>query len=126
MTNRYELIALWLGAGKAGCSSALINTNSTGKTLLHALQVSYNQNNSKTKQVVIFDQEIHSKLSTSDIDNIRNDNIEIYIWETLLATQISTLPSSRLSKEYRRHITEKDVLLYIFTSGTTGKLVSYF
>lgn len=151
MPNRYELVAIWLGMGKIGCSSALVNVNSTGKTLIHALNVSLENNSSgednkettdkkksdgkkskakqssetstpaNNKKVVIFDKEAYSKLSPEDIKTLHTEDMQIFIWEDLFTSKIKSLPTSRPNKILRKSVTERDVLLYIFTSGTTGK-----
>lgn len=116
MTNRFELVAVWLGVGKAGCSCALLNTNARGLTLEHALQVSSAESHSK---LFVIERELHCQLLSEQLVALTDKGVNILIWEDLFLI-LSNLSQMRPSKSLRNAVIERDVLLYIFTSGTTG------
>lgn len=116
MLNRPELVAFWIGMGKIGGSTALLNTNLTGKALIHTVDVGTKDS---SVRVLIVDDELETQIKP-DIDTIKSMGIKIYFWGQLLEEKISKMSPKRLGKEARKGITERDVLMMIFTSGTTG------
>ena len=113
--NRYEYVSFWIGMAKIGVSTALLNTNITGKPFIHSVQVSVEKS---TQKIVIIDKELSESLET-DIESLQSQGVQVIFLQDLLQTvqQFSTL---RPSKSYRDQIKEYDPLLYVFTSGTTG------
>ncbi|XP_063983457.1 long-chain fatty acid transport protein 4-like isoform X2 [Diachasmimorpha longicaudata] len=118
MPNRPEFVATWLGLGKLGVITALINTNLRLQLLTHCLTIA------KVK-AVIYGNEV-----ASAIDEIR-DSIQDLDWfkqgagEADVQAEIKNLDKllSEASREYpvvEQEPGYRDNLLYIYTSGTTG------
>ncbi|XP_034934353.1 long-chain fatty acid transport protein 4-like [Chelonus insularis] len=118
MTNRPEFIATWLGLGKIGVITALINTNLRLQLLIHCLTVA------KVKSL------IYGEELSSAVDEIR-DLVQDIKWykqgagvndsqegtenlDKLMAEASPNEPTVKEEPGYR------DNLLYIYTSGTTG------
>jgi hypothetical protein len=73
MLNRPELVAFWVGFAKIGVSTALINTNSTGLGLNHAVKiVTMNTEN----KVFVVDSELKQQIS-SDLDELSRHNVKV-------------------------------------------------
>ncbi|XP_057325227.1 long-chain fatty acid transport protein 4-like [Microplitis mediator] len=118
MTNRPEFVATWLGLGKIGVITALINTNLRLQLFTHCLTVA------KVK-AVIYGEEL-----SEATDEIRDsiENIKKYKQgagvddfqegtenlDKLMAEASTDEPVVENEPGYR------DNLLYIYTSGTTG------
>ena len=117
MSNRFELVAFWLGVGKVGCSCALLNTNARGLTLEHALQVSTATSKSK---LFVIERDLHAQLPSEQLTALAAAGITVFVWEDLATSVLSTMPLHRPPRSLRVGVSERDVLLYIFTSGTTG------
>ncbi|CAD6227693.1 GSCOCG00001373001-RA-CDS [Cotesia congregata] len=118
MTNRPEFIATWLGLGKIGVITALINTNLRLQLLSHCLTVA------KVKGV------IYAAEFSSAIDEI-NDSIEgIKKYKEGAGLNDAQQGTENLDKLMSEASSEnpvvenepgyRDNLLYIYTSGTTG------
>lgn len=115
LLSRPELVAFWLGIGKLGGATALINTNITGKALLHTVELA--TKSSETK-IIVVDNELRDAIS-DDISSIEELGIKVLFWDDLFA-KISKLPKTKPDVDLRNVLTERDALLYIYTSGTTG------
>lgn len=118
MPNRPEFVATWLGLGKIGVITALVNTNLRLNVFTHCLTIA-------SVKAIIYGQEL-----SSAVDEIRNsmpnityykqgaglDDIQedTYNLDKLLSEASSDDPVVSEVPGYR------DNLLYIFTSGTTG------
>jgi fatty-acyl-CoA synthase len=50
MHNRPDFVAFWLGVSKVGVRTALLNTNVTGKALVHSVQVAVADSKTKVMQ----------------------------------------------------------------------------
>lgn len=116
MLNRPDFVIFWLGCAKVGISCSLINTNSTGKTLIHACNVSLEH--ITTKKLVIVDDELRGHIS-NDINDIESLGINVLYWKDIYS-DIKTFPTNRVNKQLRNEIRERDPLMFVFTSGTTG------
>jgi fatty-acyl-CoA synthase len=117
--NRPEYIAFWLGMAKIGVSTALLNTNISGKPFIHSVQVSVERSE---KKIVIVDQELASSLEV-DLQSLQSQGIRVIILQELLqeiASPLSPFPDTRPPRSYRDQIKESDPMLFVFTSGTTG------
>ncbi|XP_014205068.1 long-chain fatty acid transport protein 4-like [Copidosoma floridanum] len=117
MFNKPEYVATWLGLGKLGVITALINTNLRQKSLAHCLTVA------KVKAIIFADE------LTSAIDEILESlpNIQRYRQGSDAPCTGGTINlneiMSKASDEQPLIDQEpgyKDNLLYIYTSGTTG------
>jgi acyl-CoA synthetase (AMP-forming)/AMP-acid ligase II len=116
LLNRPEMVAMWLAMGKIAVSSALINTNSTGKALTHAVEVA--TKDTKQKYLIV-DNDLRKAIK-EDVDRLEQSNIKILFWDDLKPL-IEKQSTERPSKEHRQDTLERDPFLYIYTSGTTGE-----
>lgn len=120
LPNRAEYIPAWVGLGKLGVASALINNNLTGAALAHCLSIS-------NASHVITDTE-----SLAAIETIRAGlprPLSYWIIDTAfpaapdrhaLDLKEPKLAPERPAKSRRTGQKARDVALYIYTSGTTG------
>ncbi|XP_063919296.1 long-chain fatty acid transport protein 4-like [Zophobas morio] len=121
LENRPEYGCIWLGLGKIGVVSALINTNLTGEVLLHSI---------KTAKVggIIYSSTLKNVIGiiAEKIPNIKlyqlNDKIEtcnLLRGAVDLTTKLKTQSESSPTEDINNgKLTDK--LLLIYTSGTTG------
>jgi fatty-acyl-CoA synthase len=117
MPNRPEFLAIWLGITRAGGVVALINTNLTGQSLCHCINIV------APKHVIVAAEFLHAvttisgqitagaKLwlhgeAASDLPRIDKD--------------VMTRAGGKLAADERCALTIEDRALYIYTSGTTG------
>ena len=117
MPNRPEFLALWLGVTRAGGVVALINTNLTGQSLCHCINVV------KPKHVIVAAEFLDPVMTIRD--QITGD---AKIW--LHGEAASNLPridkdvairsGDKLTEAERCALTIEDRALFIYTSGTTG------
>lgn len=114
--NRVEYTSIWLGCSKIGATSALLNTNASGKTLIHALNVSFEESSSK---ILILDDELIAQVQ-EDFAEITRQGIKIVYLNRLKNEFLINFSKKRPPREIRSKIIEKDALILIFTSGTTG------
>lgn len=119
LLNRPELVAAWIGMGKIGAATALLNTNSTGKALVHTVEVATKDSEVK---ILIIDADLRDQVA-EDIPALESLGIRVIFWDALLQTKLDSLSSSRPNRQLRSGVLERDALMYIFTSGTTGALV---
>lgn len=118
MPNRPEYVAIWLGLGKLGVVTALINTNLRQQSLIHCLRIA------KVRSIIYV--EDYSSVLNDIKDSIEgierykvcfksetceNDVIDL---NKLLSEASTEEPIVKDQPGYR------DKLLYIYTSGTTG------
>jgi acyl-CoA synthetase (AMP-forming)/AMP-acid ligase II len=115
MHNSSDFVAFWLGMAKIGVSTALLNTNSQGNGFLHSVEVSIKDSPVK---IVVIEDTIISTLS-SELADLAAKHVSCFNWSDL-SEELATLPSSRPSSSLRNTVRERDALLFIFTSGTTG------
>lgn len=115
--NRPEFVSFWIGMAKIGVSTALLNTNITGKPLLHSVEVSVAASEHK---LLVIDDDIVETLS-DDLVELRSHGVTVISWSDL-QSQLSehNCPIIRPPKTCRDQIKESDPVIFIFTSGTTG------
>jgi acyl-CoA synthetase (AMP-forming)/AMP-acid ligase II len=117
MLNRPEFVIFWLGCAKVGVTCSLINTNSTGKTFQHAVNLSIENSNSK---IVVIDGELKDQVA-NEVKELESVGVKVFYWNNdFVAKMIKTQSPKRPSIDYRSKVTERDPLMLIFTSGTTG------
>jgi acyl-coenzyme A synthetase/AMP-(fatty) acid ligase len=104
MSNRFELVAFWLGVGKVGCSCALLNTNARGLTLEHALQVSTTSSKSK---LFVIERDLHDQLPPDQLATLAAQGTTVLVWEDLVSTVLSTMSPLRPSRSLRAGVTER-------------------
>lgn len=117
LPNRPEYMAIWLGISRTGCAVALVNTNLTGRSLAHSV-------NLVAPKHIIVAAELIDQLTTAlpDFEHVPR------IWVHGISRAgldrfdlaIERHSAERLSGVERRPVTIEDRALYIYTSGTTG------
>ena len=115
--NQYP--SIWLGMGKVGVSTALLNTNIAGEPLIHSVEVALKDS---PKKVLIVDSELEESLK-GDLKKLVEKGVCIYTWDELqdpINGAVGTASTDRPPKKLRNTIKESEPLLFIFTSGTTG------
>ena len=117
MPNRPEYMAVWLGISQAGAAVALLNTNLTGPSLAHCINI-------VAPKHLIVDADLVGALSTALPDTTTAATTWVH--------GASDSPFPRIDRDIERHAGEKlseterpsltieDRALYIYTSGTTG------
>jgi fatty-acyl-CoA synthase len=121
MPNRPEYICVWTGGAKAGCITALINSNLTGKGLAHCITIA-------DAKVVIVDAELAREFET--VRHLINPNLRVFLHGDVAGgpcsdlprvdTALAEFPPGNLGSGEREPMTTADKALYIYTSGTTG------
>ena len=122
METRLDYSSMWLGLSKAGCVTALINTNLRKETLVHSIRVA-------SSKAIIVSAELLDALTEIMTDEFMK-NLEVFVYDTQ-NSDVKMLNSStvNLHRELEgvsskpvdnSEIKPKDKLFYIYTSGTTG------
>jgi fatty-acyl-CoA synthase len=117
MPNRPEYLAIWLGITRVGGIVSLLNTNLTGTSLAHCI-------NLVAPRHIIVAAELQDRFNGAR-DGLSGDG-EISIHGEALADgaridlEIDTYAAGPLTASESRHVTIEDRALYIYTSGTTG------
>uniref|UniRef100_T1KBI6 Very long-chain fatty acid transport protein n=1 Tax=Tetranychus urticae TaxID=32264 RepID=T1KBI6_TETUR len=121
MDNRPEFVGIWLGAAKAGLTTAFLNTNLKSSTLLHSISAV------KTR-ALIYDSALESVVQDL-LDSPQFDrSIDIYSYGDK-QTHDGNKKEIKALKPLLDHTTDEPVnhrgnfsdrLFYIYTSGTTG------
>lgn len=127
MTNSADLVAIWLGVAKVGASTALINTNNRGASLLHSLSTALESTESK---IFIVDEALRAHVS-DDVDAIVAMGIQVFYWncntkhssQSNIKATVLQLPALKVNRKLS--VTASDPLIFIYTSGTTGKCGVY-
>lgn len=117
MPNRPEYLAIWMGITRAGGVVALLNTNLTGPSLSHCINI-------VAPKAVIMSADL-SRAFDSARPSIADQPA---IWrhgggisaDARIDTFIADLDGSPLRPDERVPLTIEDKALYIYTSGTTG------
>lgn len=134
MLNSVDFPCFWIGMTKIGCSSALVNTNLSGKPFLHSVETSLASSEYK---LLLVDYDLVHKLQV-DIENLLDKGIKVVVWKNdfvdgdekentgilkkipIINKTVRSLSCERLDKSVRSHAKENDPAIFIFTSGTTG------
>jgi fatty-acyl-CoA synthase len=121
MTNRPEYLAIWLGITRVGGVVALLNTNLTGPSLAHSIDV-------VSPKHLIVAAELADQCTTalphlSTLPGIWTHG-EPYCGGDesgrRIDLEVENKSGASLSKEEQRPVSIEDRALYIYTSGTTG------
>ncbi|KAI4467152.1 long-chain fatty acid transport protein [Holotrichia oblita] len=122
LESRPEYICLWLGLSKIGVKAALINTNLTGDSLVHSIEVA-------GSKAVVFGSDFKNALKDIQpkIVNLKKYQFNENIWLSPPlfddAKDLRTCLKEAAMDAVTEHIAKgnlKDHILYIYTSGTTG------
>jgi fatty-acyl-CoA synthase len=121
MPNRPEYICVWTGGAKAGCITALLNSNLTGKGLAHCITIA-------NAKVIIVDAALVREFET--VRHLIHPELRVFVHGDAadgacsglprVDTALAEFPSENLARSEREPITTADKALYIYTSGTTG------
>ena len=117
MPNRPEYMAIWLGITSVGGVVALLNTNLTGPSLAHCINIA-------APRILIVAAELCDRLTGIRQDLAGAPSIWIHGAGhghfPRIDDEIERYTASSLSGAERRPVTIDDRALYIYTSGTTG------
>ena len=124
MENRPEFFCCWFGLAKLGVVVAFINTQVSGRALLHALE-------STAAKAMVVGEECLSNLLTidglpdlpwllmPDAENPASESLRSRV-DTVFAKQVTAAPRTAFPRELRAELPAETPCLLIFTSGTTG------
>ncbi len=104
MGNRPDYFAIWLGLTSVGVIVALLNTNLSGPSLEHCIQIVSPRH----------------LLVSKDLEGRLSEQPGCRIWIHGLDLRIDSLSRHPLSSTERPPVTITDPALFIYTSGTTG------
>ena len=117
MANRPEYLAIWLGISRAGCSVSLLNTNLTGASLAHSINI-------VAPKHVIAGVELIDRLTSALADAAHSATIWVHGAGggefRRMDEEIERFESEKLRAGECRRVTIDDRALFIYTSGTTG------
>jgi fatty-acyl-CoA synthase len=116
MPNRPEYLAIWLGITHIGGTVALLNTNLTGASLAHCI-------NLVSPRHIIVASEFADAFSDAQPHLAVNATVWLHGKDGAfprIDREVDALSGARLSPEERRALTIEDRALFIYTSGTTG------
>ncbi len=116
MPNRPDYLAAWLGVTRVGGIMALLNTNLTGASLAHCIDVAQADHIIVTSELRDAYERTKPLLKTSPKLWIHGGGDDA----PRIDTELLVLPGDALLDHERRTLTIEDRALYIYTSGTTG------
>jgi fatty-acyl-CoA synthase len=114
MLNKPDYVPFWLGMAKVGVRTALLNTNITGKALMHSVCVAIQDSDAK---LFVVDEELRDVVH-EEVAELQHNGIRVVFWEN--DKVLEGYGATRPAKSMRNLVKESDPFLYIFTSGTTG------
>ncbi len=115
--NRLDYVAIWYGLSKVGVIAALLNTQLVGKSLAHCIRVA------KAKAVILEPELAEEFIKINDKEN---GSLPIWCLDTApngtrdFNAAVDASSSAKPDPQIRTHLRAKDVVLKMFTSGTTG------
>jgi fatty-acyl-CoA synthase len=122
--NRPEFFCCWFGLAKLGVVAAFINTQVSGRALLHALE------STAAKAMVVGEECLTNLLTTDglpdlpwlvmpDAENPAGEALRARV-DTGFSEQVAAAPRTAFPRERRAELPAETPCLLIFTSGTTG------
>lgn len=115
MENCPDFVATWFGLSKVGVISALINNNLEGNGLAHCVNIG-------AVKAVIASSNIAERVRNIS-DQLDGDPV-LWDWDGAagqnLNAALSTLSVDRPGAEHRSELNGRDLIFYVYTSGTTG------
>ncbi|XP_057657850.1 long-chain fatty acid transport protein 1-like isoform X1 [Diorhabda carinulata] len=120
LENRPEFVAIWLGLGKIGIVTALINTNLRTKSLENCISIVGAEALIFGSDFVKAVTDIHPNLEgirLFQFDTIDSPN---QVQNAIDLKNVLTDFSNDLDDRFLQGQSVKDILLYVYTSGTTG------
>jgi fatty-acyl-CoA synthase len=119
MPNRPEYLAIWLGLARAGLITALINTNVSGASLAHSVNIA-------ASKALIVDGSLMPQLASAreqlnqPLLILAHGAAQSGASEPRIDEIVETFSDAPLSPDERVALTIEDGALYVYTSGTTG------
>jgi fatty-acyl-CoA synthase len=117
MANRPEYMAIWLGITLAGGAVALLNTNLTGPSLAHCIDI-------VTPEHIIVASSLVAALETARPHLATRARIWAHgaggAEYPDIAAEVQNLPGDALAGPESQPVSIDDRALYVYTSGTTG------
>ena len=115
MPNRPEYVAIWFGLVRAGVGVALVNTNLTGASLAHSLDV-------VAAKAVIVDAALLPAFASARGTSRAQARVFVHGEGESddPRLDLAGLPDTPLAPDERPSLVLSDAALYIYTSGTTG------
>lgn len=124
MENRPAFFHAWFGLVKLGVVVAFINTQVSGKPLLHALATT------AAKALVVGEECLGNLLATADLPDLDywlmpdaeqpwHGDVPGFI-DRQFTSRLDSAPASAFPRDVRAGVEAQDTTLLIFTSGTTG------
>ncbi len=117
MPNRPEYLAAWLGITRAGGVVALLNTNLTGTSLAHCINIV------KPRHVIV-DAKLVESFGTAAVDIAAGPQLWCHGAERegyeRLDTKLDGLSDAPIPEGDLPRLTIEDKCLFVYTSGTTG------
>jgi fatty-acyl-CoA synthase len=119
MPNRPEYLAIWLGLARAGLITALINTNVSGASLAHSVNIA-------AAKALIVDASLMPQLASArgqlnqPLLILAHGATQIATAEPRIDEIVETFSDAPLTPAERVALTIDDGALYVYTSGTTG------
>jgi fatty-acyl-CoA synthase len=117
MPNRPEYLAIWLGISSIGAVTALMNTNLSGPSLSHSINVVRPRHIIAAAECIEQIQAVIPDLTSSP--TLWSHGIDCGSFRRI-DLDVEQRRSETLSREERAEVTIEDQALYIYTSGTTG------
>jgi fatty-acyl-CoA synthase len=117
MPNRPEYMALWLGITRVGGVVALLNSNLTGATLAHCINV-------VAPKHIIVAAELLERLETARA--LMTGEVKVWVHgeagpgQARIDRAVDAFSGGKLADAETRQLTIEDRALFIYTSGTTG------
>jgi fatty-acyl-CoA synthase len=117
MPNRPEYMALWLGITRVGGVVALINSNLTGATLAHCINV-------VTPKHIIVAADLLERFETARA--LMTGDVKVWVHgeagpdRARIDRAVDAFSGGKLAAAEARPLTIEDRALFIYTSGTTG------
>ena len=115
MENRPEYVAVWYGLSKVGVVTALVNTNLTGRSLAHSLNI-------VNARFLITGEDQDRAVKTLPKKMLK----ELPVWSfggksgRSLTEALASYAATRPALSCRSRMTSEENCLFIYTSGTTG------
>ena len=113
MANRPEYVAIWLGISSVGGIVSLLNTNLTGSSLTHCIDIVLPKHLIVAAELAA----LLPRLASNPVTWVHGESDTPF---ERIDRAIDTIASEDLTPAERRDVSIRDCALHIYTSGTTG------